>query len=449
VTNNSTPVPLSSYVSIVQILDEKGHFRGNGFFFSPGYVLTCKHLTTQVDPGESTAVLSIAWGNEVFPVSIASQADQLDLAVLRLEGQTTASPRLPPWNGYDHQPLVTEVRILGFNEAGTYGLETLTRSWRADSPSYSLFTLDHPVLPGFSGSPVLTDQGVIGIVVASHADRTLVLPTSTISGWINEEGGDVPRLSWAPNASRERTKLPFASSGPIPYDSPSYVVRDVEHVLWKRAISPGLVCLYGSYQIGKSSALLRLEALAKQTHLVHYCDLDGKRTDDVTILTKEIFDGMNKDRIHVSSWEQLVQFSRDTPVLLLIDELGAMPPHVAKLVIPKFAWAVTQSNSHISVVATLPKRFDHYADEISLGNPRHIGPWMSIPLSSFSRSDIESLLYLLPAFPSSTLVDRMSDVVYWVNGAPTRIQSLCEELWSSSAPKEYEAVFERLCKGEE
>jgi serine protease Do len=163
---------------------------GTGFFFeSTGYILTNQHVVS-----DSNEIRVIVEGyDEPFTATLLGSSYQLDLAVLKVEGEK-AFPTLPLGNSNDTQIGDWVLAIgnpYGFDHTLTVGVISAkerpidisdtdgTRNYK------NLLQTDASINPGNSGGPLLNMNGeVIGIntAVSSTAQGIgFAIPTSTIT----------------------------------------------------------------------------------------------------------------------------------------------------------------------------------------------------------------------------------------------------------------------------
>ncbi len=162
---------------------------GSGFIFdSKGYILTNQHVIADADEIEVTVV----GHNKPFKAKLLGSSYDLDLAVLKIEGENFPTLKLGnsgdvhmgDWvvaignpYGFDH---TVTVGVLSSNEREiSIPDEQGTRNYQ------HLLQTDASINPGNSGGPLLNLQGeVIGINTAVSAQAQgigFAIPTSTIS----------------------------------------------------------------------------------------------------------------------------------------------------------------------------------------------------------------------------------------------------------------------------
>ncbi len=151
-----------------------GAFLGTAFFTSRTQVLTCQHVIERAD-----VEVRVRWLGESRNVR-SVRSGRRDAALVELaEPFTAVHPRVLQWA--DRPAALGErIVIAGFNDPREYNLEHLGRELRGFAEHFNLGILDHPVLDGFSGSPALVANAVIGMVVAADPDRTFVIPVGEL-----------------------------------------------------------------------------------------------------------------------------------------------------------------------------------------------------------------------------------------------------------------------------
>lgn len=174
-------------LAVAQIQTEAGEFLGSGFFVGPQRILTCKHIVQRYLSEESTTLPRVVWLGESRNVSAIVAHESRDAAYLDLAFKYSIAPQVVPW----YRGTISEgksVNIVGFSKPEVHDLERLTRAIRGYVSKFDLGVIDHPVLNGFSGSPALVNDLVVGMVVATDSDRTFFIPVTALDSVRPPEG---------------------------------------------------------------------------------------------------------------------------------------------------------------------------------------------------------------------------------------------------------------------
>jgi hypothetical protein len=237
-------------LSVAQVLSSDGLFLGTGFFTSLETILTCEHVIKDSSVKNSHEFL-VRWQGEDRLAEL-SKLGLKDSAVLRLKHQFSLAPNILRWAAFTPAE-GRKIEVLGFNKPEIYQIETLVRYIRGYAPKYDLCVLDRPVLNGFSGSPACIDDLVVGMVVASHEDRTLLIPVTALSDlrpndrdftplpeFIIDVGSITPMREWCESPAVRFTVTNTGSSQiKIPYIN--LVVKDRKSLLIPHHALPGAI----------------------------------------------------------------------------------------------------------------------------------------------------------------------------------------------------------------
>lgn len=149
-----------------EVRKEKGFATGTGFFVSSeGHFVTNFHV---IDGATSVIAVNTS-NNKKFPAQIVAIDPDNDIALLKIEAETTAIP-ISPVNevakgddvivlGY---PLIT---LQGQEQKATFGRVNALSGIMNDT---RFMQIDAPIQPGNSGGPLLNSSGeVIGVVTAT------------------------------------------------------------------------------------------------------------------------------------------------------------------------------------------------------------------------------------------------------------------------------------------
>lgn len=171
---------------------------GSGFIFSPeGYILTNHHV---IDGAEQVFVY-LSSREEPYEARILGRAPELDLAVLKIEGEE-AFHYLDMGNSEQVQVGDWVVAIgnpYGLDHTVTVGVISATgRPLNIEGTLYqNLFQTDAAINPGNSGGPMLNVRGeVIGINTAVNASAQgigFAIPTSTVLNVVDDLKAGVDR----------------------------------------------------------------------------------------------------------------------------------------------------------------------------------------------------------------------------------------------------------------
>lgn len=166
-------------LSVAQIKDASAQLLGSCFFLSTTKVLTCSHVIVDFLESDRLADVFVHWLGERRCVNRCNPHSSRDAAVLEIASPFGLEPMILQWARFTPSE-DRKVSIHGFNNPHIYELEHLTRFIRGYAPEYDLGILDSPALPGFSGSPAIINDFVVGIVVAADKDRTFIIPTTAL-----------------------------------------------------------------------------------------------------------------------------------------------------------------------------------------------------------------------------------------------------------------------------
>lgn len=145
---------------------EKGFSTGTGFFVTnDGYMVTNFHV---IDGATSVTVVSPAEKKE-FPATVVQTDPANDIAILKVEAQTSGIPLAASFSGAKGE----EVLTLGFPLVALQGQEQKATFGRINALSgiqndIRFVQVDVPIQPGNSGGPLLNSRGeVVGVVTAT------------------------------------------------------------------------------------------------------------------------------------------------------------------------------------------------------------------------------------------------------------------------------------------
>lgn len=156
--------------SVVQIRSSNRQFLGTGFFISHNQVLTCQHVVS------TEKNILVSWLGDTRNVIATTPHQLCDAISLDLSSPFPINPEIIPWAYYTPSE-DRKVLIVGFQDPDNYNMESLTRYVRGYAGKYDLCILDHPVIKGFSGSPALINNNIVGMVMASDVNRTFLIPS--------------------------------------------------------------------------------------------------------------------------------------------------------------------------------------------------------------------------------------------------------------------------------
>ncbi|WP_020615087.1 S1C family serine protease [Paenibacillus daejeonensis] len=174
---------------------------GTGFVFDPeGYILTNEHVIH----GAEQVKVTLQGYDEPFVAQVVGSSYELDLAVLKIEGETafpylelgeSDQMKIGEWvvaigNPYDLDYTVTTGVLSASERSITIPDQEGTRNYK------HLLQTDTAINPGNSGGPLLNMKGqVIGINTAVSSDAQgigFAIPTSTIKSVLDNLLNDQP-----------------------------------------------------------------------------------------------------------------------------------------------------------------------------------------------------------------------------------------------------------------
>ncbi|MBI5385124.1 MAG: trypsin-like peptidase domain-containing protein [Verrucomicrobia bacterium] len=167
-------------LAVVQIRSDKGQFLGTGFFTGSQRILTCHHVVKEHIDSDGTPRVIIHWLGEQRQATRCTAHTKRDAALLDCASSFSLTPFILRWAHFTAAE-GRRVGVNGFSSPDTYELEHLVRFIRGYAPKYDLSVLDHPIQPGFSGSPAVVDEHVAGLIVATDPDRTLLIPVTALA----------------------------------------------------------------------------------------------------------------------------------------------------------------------------------------------------------------------------------------------------------------------------
>ncbi|MDN5913685.1 MAG: trypsin-like peptidase domain-containing protein [Pseudonocardia sp.] len=247
----------------VRVRDLGGFVVGSGFLVGPDMVATCAHVVAEAVDGRADSpepptgevtldfpVLGDAPAARTARIARWSPIDddgRGDVALLRLSGPAPAGAVMPPLRGGDESRWDHRFRVFGFPEGQDDGVWATGRIRGVQGTGWLQLQGapgDHPVVGGFSGSPVWDDDSgaVIGMTVA--ADRLPGVTTAYLIPVADVLGLD-PEL------------LPCPYRGAEPFEeehSEVFFGREPELARLRQALADGPVAaVAGPSGAGKSS----------------------------------------------------------------------------------------------------------------------------------------------------------------------------------------------------
>lgn len=156
---------------------------GTGFFVSKdGYLITNQHVVA-----DATEIEVTIHDGKKYPATLVSSDSSNDVALLKVEADTTPLPIVSATNVKKG----TEVFTLGFPVVGIQGQEQKATYGRINALSgiqgdIRYFQIDVPIQPGNSGGPLITDEGqIIGVVTASLNQINVLKATGALPQNVN------------------------------------------------------------------------------------------------------------------------------------------------------------------------------------------------------------------------------------------------------------------------
>jgi len=193
----------------------QGVSTGSGFFYASGLVLTNAHVVEGVETAQVSLIRTEGARPDVYSAIVRGRDEANDLAVLQVDGAESESL---PMGSVSDAAVGDTILAIGF-PLGIEGDMSVTRgivSRKLDSTGLTLIQHDAKILPGNSGGPLLTLDGlVIGINTAVVSD---------ISGMTGET------LNFAIAAEEASERLAFLERGsPGPAEARQYVSARYGH----------------------------------------------------------------------------------------------------------------------------------------------------------------------------------------------------------------------------
>jgi hypothetical protein len=169
-------------MTIAQLRSNGGDFLGTGFFIAANRVVTCRHVIEKHVDNKIVPTLKVHWLGEERTVSKFLFHESRDAAIIDVSYPFSIEPTIFKWAGFTASE-GRRVIISGYSKPEVYELEQLVRFIRGYSPDYDLCVVDHPVDPGFSGSPAIVDDLLVGLTVATDPSRTLLIPVTALASF--------------------------------------------------------------------------------------------------------------------------------------------------------------------------------------------------------------------------------------------------------------------------
>jgi WD40 repeat protein len=258
---------------------------GAGFLVRPDLLVTCAHLVDAVRPGEAVRICfpqnpAISQTTAVLVDGAWRDPDAEDVAFLRLEhvpaGARVIRLRSAPG------PIGAEVKAFGFPAQappdGHPGTARIGPLFTADGVTLLCLHDANDLAQGFSGSPVVDDDGLAVGMVTSHAggnafDRGINIAYAVPAAVLQKIGPDL----------QVRHECPYPGLAPFTADQAHWFhgrSQALDTITRRLRAHPGVLALLGPSGCGKSS----LVAAGLPHHLDHPGTLPGITARDLRVL---------------------------------------------------------------------------------------------------------------------------------------------------------------------
>lgn len=231
----------------------------------------------------------------------------------------------------------------------------------------------------------------------------------------------------------EGDKNIFITVGDLPNNHITYIKRKSDITLQENLFSKkSLINISGGFQSGKSSLLNQVKSYIPKEWKSCFVDLTGKRIDKLPSLTDGFFRSINNDLSkELTSWDEIKQYSEQSPLIILIDEFGALnnKGDTAETFISQLLNLAI--NSNVYIVASLLKPLGSMKDFLKLQNiknPKYLNNWINIRLEPFTDDEIKELLGLLPTEVFEITEKNIETIKVKTEKHPQPIQCLCKTL---------------------
>lgn len=225
----------------------------------------------------------------------------------------------------------------------------------------------------------------------------------------------------------------FITGGDLPTNHTTYVKRKSDITLQESLLAQkSLISLTGGFQSGKSSLLNQVKSYIPKDWKSCYVDLTGKRIDKLSSLTDGFFKTIKNDLSkELTSWDEIKQYAEQSPLIILIDEFGALnnKGDTAETFIPQLLNLAI--NSNVCIVASLLKHLGSMNDFLKLQNienPKYLHKWVNIKLEPFTDDEIKELLRFLPNEVFAIAEKNIEIIKAKTENKPQPIQCLCKNL---------------------
>jgi pimeloyl-ACP methyl ester carboxylesterase len=222
---------------------------------------------------------------------------------------------------------------------------------------------------------------------------------------------------------------PFHTAGTLPANSSSYVERSCDTELMHLITEQSLIAVHGTYEIGKSSLLVRMQAWLCGNWTVLLIDLGSKRADNEAVFIEEFFNAVGEGLEEVRTWEGLAAALQRQRTVFLLDEFGALSPTVAGSIIPKLCWLTEKAGRQVRVIVALPEPIQVFLKSRGLRNPKYSRNWRSIHIPLFDEHEVTVLLRMLPESAYPIAKRYCDEIMRQSKGHPRKVQSLCARLF--------------------
>ncbi len=226
---------------------------------------------------------------------------------------------------------------------------------------------------------------------------------------------------------------PFQTAGTLPCNAPSYIQRECDRKIEKYIKNENLISIIGDYEIGKSSLLMQvcqMQPNDSQTWKNCFIDFTDMRTDNSRLFINKFFARLGFDEME--SWDVLATDFNQQPMLLCIDEFGALEPEIAKFFIPKIFKLTTSAKANIRIVVCLREKIDDFFRRIQIHHPKYIRNWKCIVVESFKKEEALQLFGLLPEPVAEITFQHYQSIVNFSSLQPRLLQSLCYSLFEAA-----------------
>jgi len=182
--------------SVVHITTEPIHEKGNGFGFVVGksrfgdklYVITAKHVVVPAGPfndDEMTIIIKFREEQWQERATLLNYNSSLDIALLRV-----SKPKWYQWEKGVYCPNYQrneKVWFIGRSGNWFVPVDNEAGIIRETNPK-GLIEISIPsVLPGTSGAPLISQNGIIGIIIDNSISKTQVLPIKKVKTFVEQQ----------------------------------------------------------------------------------------------------------------------------------------------------------------------------------------------------------------------------------------------------------------------